>query len=90
MPQLGSVRHIVPHHSPESIFAATLSRIQSSPVASSAPAAAPVNPGYIENDWLAEVIISATAMVIIIGMLAPPPNFSGAESAPQPASAYCL
>src|SRR5215469_6055149 len=85
VPQPGSVRHIVPAHSPEIIFGSTNCFIQSAPVAPSAPAAAPVSPGYIAKDWLDDDAISATASVMSVGSPAPP-NFVGAESEPHPAS----
>src|SRR6185312_3648494 len=89
VPQCGSVRHIVPAHSPLIILVAMFSFIHGWPVPSSAPEAAPVRPGYIAKAWLADCIISPTARLIIIGISAPP-NLDGAASAPQPASQNCL
>src|SRR6185437_13328835 len=89
VPQPGSVRHIVPAHSPDTILGRMCSRIQSAPVIISAAYAAEVRPGYIAKDWLAESPISATAMVMRIGR-PEPPNGTGAASPPQPASQYFL
>src|SRR5262245_2180815 len=85
VPQCGSVRHIVPVHSPATIIGTMRSRIHGAPVAIRAEQAALVSPGYIVNAWFDDEPISATAKVKMIGRPAPP-YCSGTPSLFHPAS----
>src|SRR3954464_15059828 len=56
VPQCGSVRFMVPPHSPDTILGTYIAFCSSDPLASSAAIAPCVSPGYIANAMLAEII----------------------------------
>ena len=89
MPQCGSVRFIVPVHSPAIIFGRYAAFCSAEPCAMSAAIAPWVSPGYIAKAMLAEHRNSLTICVMSIGRPWPP-NSGGAEMPIQPPSTICL
>ena len=84
-PACGSVRFIVPVHSPVTIFGRYSSRCSSLPWCSSMSIAPWVNSGHSEKAMLAAVISSCRAMPTSHGK--PPPLYSGGNgTAGHPAS----
>jgi len=87
-PQCGSVRHMVPVHSPDTMGLRNTSLCQSSATCLSASLAPCESRGYIPHDRLAESIISLTAAPRTSGM--PWPPCSGSAVRPvQPPSQNC-
>ena len=85
VPHCGSVRFIVPPHSPDTILGTYFAFCSSDPLTSSAAIAPWLSPGYIANAILEEIIYSWNAVETTCGMPCPP-NSSGADSVPQPDS----
>src|SRR5690606_8112965 len=88
VPQCGSVRHIVPVHSPETNFGMYSAFCSGVPCACRQSYAPCVRPGYIAQAWLPEFIISWNAMPTATGRPCPP--YSGSQvSVGQPPALNC-
>ena len=84
-PAWGSVRFIVPDHSPVTIFGRYTSRCASLPLCSSMSMAPWVSSGHSEKPMFADVSSSCIATPTSHGN-PPPPNSGGNGTAGQPAS----
>jgi hypothetical protein len=87
-PAWGSVRFMVPAHSPVTIFSAYLACWPGLPCWASMSMAPWVSSGHMENTMLAEAIISCITTATSHGN-PPPPNSAGNGTDPQPAWTYC-
>src|SRR3954467_11044066 len=89
VPQCGSVRFMVPVHSPDTIFGRNMLFCSSLPCTTSAAVAPMVRPPYIENAMLAEHWNSDTVCDSVTG--SPWPPYSTGDDRPsQPPSVTCL
>ena len=88
-PHCGSVRFMVPVHSPATILGRNIDFCSGLPCTSNAAVAPMVRPPYIENAMLAEHWNSETVCVSVTGRPWPPYS-AGADSPSQPPSATCL
>ena len=88
VPQCGSVRHIVPLHSPELIFVMYFSFSSSLACSASVLMAPMLRPGYMPQDQLAEPI-SSEVTNLTEGGSPMPPYFLGTLSDCQPPETYC-
>ncbi len=86
-PACGSVRFIVPVHSPETIFVTYVSRCSSLPWCSSMSMAPWVSNGHSEKPMFAAVNVSCIATPTNHGN-PPPPYSAGNGTAGHPASTY--
>ena len=89
MPHCGSVRFMVPVHSPATIFGTNIFFCSGLPCTISAAVAPMVRPPYIENAMLAALWNSVTTWLSVTGSPCPPYS-AGADSPSQPPSATCL
>src|SRR5690349_1811732 len=87
VPQCGSVRHIVPVHSPDTSLGRYACCSSGVPCACRHSYAPCDRPGYIVHAWFAEFIISYSALLTNAGKPWPPKSGSQ-PSAGQPASTY--
>src|ERR1700731_924395 len=72
VPQCGSVRHMVPVHSPETSLGRYRLRCCGVPCSCKHSYAPCESPGYMVHAWLAEFIISYSALLTNIGKPCPP------------------
>ena len=87
VPHCGSVRFMVPSHSLAISLGRYLACCSGEPLARMDEMAPVVRPGYIPKAWLAEAMNSSKTKPSTCGSPCPP-NSSGIESVPQPASRY--